>query len=205
MYPTLLVATWNEGKIEELAELLAGVEVEWVGLADLEARGLNIAGVEESGATFRENAILKAAGYACQSGLLTLADDSGLEVDALDGAPGVQTARFGGHGLTSEERYLLLLSELDGVPDEQRTARFRCVVALASPEGLLETAEGAVGGRITTRPSGTGGFGYDPVFFVEEQGQTMAELPAATKNVISHRARAFMALKPALLRHLSAG
>ena len=205
MQRTLLVATRNEGKIKELAELLADVDVEMLGLADLEARGRTITDVEETGHSFRDNAVLKATGYARQSGLLTLADDSGLEVDALDGAPGVQTARFGGEGLTSEERYRLLLEQMEGVPAERRTARFRCVVALASPEGLLETAEGTVSGRITTRPSGAGGFGYDPVFFVEEQGRTMAELPAATKNAISHRARAFMALRPALLRHLSGG
>lgn len=203
MQPTLLVATRNEGKIEELADLLAGVDVAWLGLADLEAQGLVIADVEETGRTFRENAILKAVGYARQSGLLTLADDSGLEVDALGGAPGVHTARFGGEGLTSEERYLLLLAHLEGVPEDQRAARFRCVVALASPEGLLETAEGSVSGRIAASPSGVGGFGYDPVFFVEEQGRTMAELPATTKNTISHRARAVMALKPGLLRRLS--
>lgn len=203
MQPTLLVATRNEGKIEELADLLAGVDVAWLGLADLEAQGLVIADFEETGRTFRENAILKAVGYARQSGLLTLADDSGLEVDALGGAPGVHTARFGGEGLTSEERYLLLLAHLEGVPEDQRAARFRCVVALASPEGLLETAEGSVSGRIAASPSGVGGFGYDPVFFVEEQGRTMAELPATTKNTISHRARAVMALKPGLLRRLS--
>lgn len=203
MPETLLVATRNAGKIEELAELLAGVEVEWLGLADLEAQGLVIADVEETGRTFRENAILKAEGYARQSGLLTLADDSGLEVDVLGGAPGVHTARFGGEGLTSEERYRLLLAHLEGVPEERRAARFRCVVALASPEGLLETAEGSVSGRIAASPSGAGGFGYDPVFIVAEQGRTMAELPAATKNAISHRARAVMALKPGLLRRLS--
>lgn len=205
MYPTLLVATRNEGKIEELAALLADLDVEWLGLRDLEAQGLTITDVAETGQTFRENAVLKAVGYAQQSGLLTLADDSGLEVDALGGAPGVHTARFGGEGLTSEARYRRLLAHLEGVPQDRRAARFRCVVALASPEGLLETAEGQVRGRIAASPSGTGGFGYDPVFYVEEQGRTMAELPAATKNAISHRARAVMAIKPALLRHLSSG
>jgi XTP/dITP diphosphohydrolase len=203
--PTLLVATQNQGKIEELAELLAGVDAEWVSLADLQDQGMNITPAAEIGETFRDNAILKAEGYARQSGLLTLADDSGLEVDALGGAPGVHTARFGGDGLTSEDRYRLLLSHLEGVPEARRAARFRCVVALASPGGLLETAEGSVSGRIATGPSGLGGFGYDPVFFVAEHGRTMAELPATVKNTISHRARAIMALKPALLRHLAGG
>jgi XTP/dITP diphosphohydrolase len=201
--PTLLVATRNEGKIEELAELLADVDVNWIGLAQLEELGTAIQTVAETGDSFRENAVLKAVGYARQSGLLTLADDSGLEVDALGGAPGVHTARFGGDGLTSEQRYRLLLSHMEGVPAAQRAARFRCVVTLASPEGLLESAEGSVSGSIATRPSGSGGFGYDPVFLVDGQGRTMAELPAALKNAISHRARAVMALKPALVRHLS--
>ena len=116
MQRTLLVATRNEGKIKELAELLADVDVEMLGLADVEARGRTITDVEETGHSFRDNAVLKATGYARQSGLLTLADDSGLEVDALNGAPGVQTARFGGEGLTSEERYRLLLEQMEGVP-----------------------------------------------------------------------------------------
>ncbi len=202
MRPRLLVATRNQGKIDELAELLAGVEADWTSLADLEAEGLVVEDVAETGDSFTANAILKAEGYARQSGLLTLADDSGLEVAALGGAPGVYTARFGGAELTSEERYLYLLARLRGVAAAERGAQFRCVVALAAPGGLLATAEGSVAGRIAAGPRGMGGFGYDPVFFVEEQGMTMAELPAAIKNRISHRARAVMALRPALLRIL---
>lgn len=205
MRKTLLVATRNDGKIEELAELLAELDVEWVGLADLDAQAAAVAPVAETGATFRENAILKAEGYARQSGLLTLADDSGLEVAALGGAPGVHTARYGGEGLSSAERYRFLLAQMTGVPVGERSARFCCVVAIAEPDGLLATAEGSVPGHIALEPSGEGGFGYDPVFVVDEdvvgeESKTMAELPAAVKNKISHRARAIAAVKPALLR-----
>jgi XTP/dITP diphosphohydrolase len=203
MHRTLLVATRNQGKMEELAELLAGVDVLWTSLSELEAAGIAIEPVAETGDSFQANAVLKAEGYARQTGLLTLADDSGLEVAALGGAPGVYTARYGGEELTSEERYRYLLAQMRGVGEAERGAQFRCVVALASPAGLLATAEGSVPGRIAQRPSGSGGFGYDPVFLVEEQGQTMAELPAAVKNRISHRARAVTAIKPALLRILA--
>jgi XTP/dITP diphosphohydrolase len=199
MRRTLLVATRNQGKMEELEELLAGVDVVWTSLDELEAQGVAIEPVAETGDSFAANAILKAEGYARQTGLLTLADDSGLEVDALGGAPGVYTARYGGEELTSEERYLYLLAQMRDVGEGERSARFRCVVAVASPGGVLATAGGSVAGRIAGRPSGDGGFGYDPVFFVDEQGLTMAELPAAVKNRISHRARAVMAVKPALL------
>jgi XTP/dITP diphosphohydrolase len=207
MRKTLLVATRNDGKMEELAELLADLDVEWVGLGDLEANGAAVAPVAETGATFRENAILKAEGYARQSGLLTLADDSGLEVAALGGAPGVHTARYGGEGLSSAERYRYLLAQMTGVPVGKRSARFCCVVAIAAPDGLLATAEGSVLGQIALQPSGGGGFGYDPVFVVDEavvgqDGKTMAELPVAVKNQISHRALAIAAVKPALLRIL---
>lgn len=199
MNKRLLVATHNQGKVTEYAELLQDLDVEWLSLEDA---GVTVE-VEETGATFRENAVLKAESYAREAGLLTLADDSGLEVDALNGRPGVQTARFGGEDLNSEERYRLLLERLERVPWGQRGARFRCVVALATPEGgVLETAEGAVEGRIALEPAGDGGFGYDPIFYVEERGATMAELPADVKNRLSHRARAVTAIKPLLQRVL---
>ncbi|MDX1689211.1 MAG: XTP/dITP diphosphatase [Candidatus Promineifilaceae bacterium] len=199
MNKRLLVATHNQGKVTEYAELLQDLDVEWLSLEDA---GVTVE-VEETGATFRENAVLKAETYAREAGLLTLADDSGLEVDAMNGRPGVQTARFGGEDLNSEERYRLLLERLERVPWGQRGARFRCVVALATPEGgVLETAEGAVEGRIALEPAGEGGFGYDPIFYVEERGATMAELPADVKNQLSHRARAVTAIKPLLQRVL---
>lgn len=191
---TLLVGTHNAGKVSEYRELLYDLDATWVGLGEV-----GIAWeVDESGETFEENAILKATRYAETSGLLTLADDSGLEVDALDGQPGVHTARFGGEGLDAIERYLLLLDRLRDVPVERRGARFRCVVALADLAGLMATASGVVEGRIALTPSGNEGFGYDPVFYVPEQALTMAQLPVAVKNQMSHRARALAALRPRL-------
>ncbi len=180
----LLIATGNAGKKREFARLLATLPVEVVGLDDLGLAN----DVEESGATFAENALLKARAYAARSGLLTLADDSGLEVDALGGAPGVQSARYGGPCLDDRGRYELLLANLRAVPDERRTARFRCTIALVAPNGREATAEGACEGRIVHAPRGEHGFGYDPVFWVNNEGCTMAELPPERKNVISHRA-----------------
>lgn len=200
MSKKLLVATHNQGKVAEFAELLQGLDVEWLSLDDA---GVTVE-VDETGTTFRENAVLKAETYAREAGLLTLADDSGLEVDALNGRPGVHTSRFGGEDLDSEERYRLLLERLQRVPWVRRGARFRCVVALATPEGgVLETAEGTIEGRIALAPAGAGGFGYDPVFYIEEQGKTMAQLPADLKNRLSHRARAVTAIKPLLQRVLA--
>lgn len=180
----LLIATGNAGKKREFARLLATLPCEVVGLDDLGLAN----DVEESGATFAENALLKARAYAARSGLLTLADDSGLEVDALGGAPGVQSARYGGPCLDDRGRYELLLANLRAVPDERRTARFRCTIALVAPNGREAAAEGACEGRIVHAPRGEHGFGYDPVFWVNNEGCTMAELPPERKNVISHRA-----------------
>jgi len=133
---------------------------------------------------------LKATAYARTSGLLTLADDSGLEVDALGGEPGTRSARYAGQGASDEDRYRLLLSKLEGMPWQQRTARFRCVIAVARPQGGVHTAQGTCEGVIAFEPRGERGFGYDPVFYVPEHGQTMAELEPEVKNRISHRARA---------------
>lgn len=182
----ILIATHNRGKKAEYAALLQELDAEMVTLTDLDIQEA----VPEDGDTFSENALIKARAYAEMSGLLTLADDSGLEVDALDGAPGVYSARYAGENATDEERYRLLLHNLESVPDERRTARFCCVIALAWPDGRTATAEGACEGRITHEPRGEHGFGYDPVFFVSEYGRTMAELPPEVKNRISHRARA---------------
>lgn len=182
----LLIATRNRGKKREYARLLQGLEAELIALHDLGVTKT----IKEDGASYTENALLKARGYAAATGLLTLADDSGLEVDALDGAPGVLTARYAGEGATDEQRYSLLLEQLKDVPPEHRTARFRCVIALAWPDGRVEITEGVCEGRITREPRGEHGFGYDPVFYVPEYGCTMAELPPEIKNRISHRARA---------------
>ena len=195
MTKTLLVATHNQGKVKEYAEMLSDLDINWQSLDDI---GLTQE-VEESGATFLENALLKAAGYAREAGCLTLADDSGLVVDALDGGPGVTTARYGGPELSSRERYEYLLSNLRGVPSEERTARFVCIIALADAGGtILATAEGRIEGTIAEGPAGDGGFGYDPVFYVPQTGRTMAELPPQTKHTLSHRGNALRAIEPQL-------
>jgi XTP/dITP diphosphohydrolase len=182
----LLVATNNPGKVREYQALLKGLPLT---LTYPAREGIDIE-VEETGSTFAQNAHLKATAYARISGLLTLADDSGLEVDALGGEPGTRSARFAGQGASDEDRYRLLLSKLEGVPWQQRTARFRCVIAVARPQGEVHTAQGTCDGLIAFEPRGEHGFGYDPVFYVPEHGQMMAELEPEVKNRISHRARA---------------
>jgi XTP/dITP diphosphohydrolase len=182
----LLIATHNSGKVKEYQKLLAGLPLELTHLAE---EGLDME-VAETGESFAENALLKATAYARASGLLTLADDSGLEVDTLNGEPGIHSARYAGSEASDEERYQLLLENLKDVPWERRTARFRCVIAVATPDGEVRTAEGTCEGIIAFGPQGEHGFGYDPVFYLPEHGRTMAELPPQTKNNISHRARA---------------
>jgi XTP/dITP diphosphohydrolase len=157
--------------------------------------------VEETGETYTENAFLKARTLARASGLPTLADDSGLEVDALEGAPGVRSARY--RLGTDAVRYRALLRALEGVPEGERTARFRCVAALVLPDGKEFATEGVVEGVIAGTASGEGGFGYDPVFYLPEYGKTMAQLPGEVKNEISHRARAARSMRPILERNLS--
>jgi XTP/dITP diphosphohydrolase len=197
---TVLVATTNLGKVRELRALL-GDAVEWKSLADFPGVGE----VREDGVTFAENARKKAMGYARATGLWTLADDSGLVVDALGGAPGVNSARFSGARAKGADRKVLdrrnmekLLSLLQGVPTEKRTARFICHLCLASPEKVLVETQGTLEGLITEEPAGTGGFGYDPVFFVPQLGKTVAQLGDQEKNAISHRGNAMRKLKPLL-------
>ena len=182
----LLVATGNAGKVLELAELLQGVPFVLVSLRDL---GLPTE-IEEPADTFEGNAVIKAETYAQMSGLLTMADDSGLEVDALDGAPGVHSRRFAGGGASDADRTALVLRRLAGTPWERRTARYRCVLALAAPNEPAITCEGVCSGMIDYGPRGEGGFGYDPVFYLPEYGRTVAELTLEEKNRVSHRARA---------------
>ncbi len=190
----LLVATRNPGKLEEYRELLVNLPAQ---LTSLEDEGIALE-VQEVGRSYLENAVLKARAYARVSGMVTLADDSGLEVAALSGEPGLLTSRYAGPGASDEDRYRLLLRNLEGSQQEERSATFRCVTAVASPRGQVWTAEGTCLGEIASRPSGTGGFGYDPVFYLPEQGSTMAELPPDVKNRISHRARATQAIRPYL-------
>lgn len=190
----VLVATHNHGKLREYAELLSDMDISWLTLDDA-----GIAEeIPETGETFEQNARLKAEGYCRVSGLLTLADDSGLEVDALGGEPGVYSARYGDNGLTDSGRYRLLLSKLESIPDNQRQARFRCAIAVCGPGHVTRIAEGAVEGVIGREPHGEHGFGYDPVFVIPEYQRTLAELGPEIKNKISHRARALVAIKPIL-------
>lgn len=197
----LLVATGNPGKVKEFAELLSDLDVEWLGQKDT---GYDM-DVDETGSTFEENALLKATEWAKLTGHITLADDSGLEVDALNGAPGLYTARYGSPEMTHEERYLYLLENLKDVPKEQRTAQFRCVLAIVAGNGeTLKVAEGICAGRIAFAPQGSHGFGYDPVFIPDGQGgRTMAELMPEEKHPISHRGLAIEALKPFLTSFVS--
>ena len=199
--PKLLVASRNQGKLREYRELLQGVPFQ---LTDLVAEGIQEE-VAETGRTFAENAGLKARRYAAISGLLTLADDSGLEVDALDGEPGVRSSRYAGEHASDADRYRLLLEKLRGVPQEKRTARFHCVIAMAWPSGRVDLLDGVREGIIATGPRGANGFGYDPVFYMPELGATMAELSAEQKNRVSHRYEAARKAKALLTALASDG
>ncbi len=192
----LLVATTNPGKVREYHALLEGLDLELLGLNNI---GITTE-VEENGATYMENAAIKARAYARLSGLLTLADDSGLEVDALNGRPGLHSARY---ARDSAIRIQKLLQELNGVPDEKRAARFQCAIALAWPDGHVEIVNGSCEGRIAYEPRGTNGFGYDPIFFMPEHNATMAELAEDFKNTVSHRARAAQKARMILERMLA--
>ena len=195
--PKLLVATTNPGKQREYRALLREVPAEIVFPDQL---GITL-DVEEDGATFRENAAKKALAFARASGLFTLADDSGLEVDALGGEPGVRSSRYAGEGADDPRRRAFLLEKLRGVPPP-RKARFVCVIAIAAPKGEVHFAEGTCAGEITMAERGTNGFGYDPVFQPEGRPVTMAELSAEEKNRASHRARAAQAAVPILRKIL---
>jgi XTP/dITP diphosphohydrolase len=193
----LLVATNNPGKLEEYQHLLCDLPLE---ITSLREKNIDFE-PEETGGTFEENAILKASAFAERSGLPTLADDSGLEIDKLGGAPGVHSARYGGTRRGEDvRRYQLVLRQLEGVPWAERTARFRCVVAIATPKGQVKTTEGTIEGVIAFEPHGEHGFGYDPIFFIPKYDCTMAQLPPNTKNRISHRARAAQAAMPIIRR-----
>jgi XTP/dITP diphosphohydrolase len=183
---TLLLATRNLHKLEEYRAIFSDLPLNLFSLSDIQLAFE----VEETGNTFAENAQLKARTYAQMSHMLTLADDSGLEIDALGGAPGVHSARYLGRETSYEERFRVILDQLKGIPLDQRSARFRCVIAMASPSGNIRMVEGIVEGVIAESPRGTHGFGYDPIFFLPELGKTFAELEPVDKNRISHRARA---------------
>jgi XTP/dITP diphosphohydrolase len=190
----LVLATGNPGKARELIALLAGIPFEIRTLADYPG----VVMPEETGETYEANALLKARATAERTGLLSLGDDSGIEVEALGGAPGLRSARFGGPGLDDRQRVEHLLRLIEHVPDPARAARFRCVIALVAPGGHEAIVAGECEGRITREPRGSGGFGYDPVFFYPPLGRTFGELSDADKATVSHRGRAAAAARRAL-------
>ena len=200
----LLIATSNPGKVREFREMLGSDRFQWSDLSEHRS----IVPVEETGTTFRANAALKAAYYAKQLQTWALADDSGLEVDALGCKPGVYSARWAEMhqaGQGDADNNALLLQQLETIPDSKRTARFVCVLALSDPSGrIILTARDTVEGRILHAPRGSNGFGYDPLFFIDEMGCTTAELPSARKHEISHRGKALRQLRQLMEEHLQA-
>jgi XTP/dITP diphosphohydrolase len=187
---TLLLATTNQGKLREIRAMLSGLPIDLIGLDDVPP----VEAPEETGATFAANARLKAEYYARATGVLAVAEDSGLEVDALGGEPGVNSARYGGADATYADKFRLIYDGLRAAGVETSPARFVCALALADQQGIRFESRGVVEGRIAPAPSGDGGFGYDPIFFFPPFGQTLAEVPAAEKAAVSHRGQAFRAL-----------
>ena len=186
MRSKLLIATHNKDKFEEISMFFVSLSMEIISLNDL---GINTT-VDETGNTFEENAALKANVYSKESGLLTLADDSGLEVGFLGGEPGIYSARYAGENASDQDRISLLLRKLKHIPLNLRVCRFRCELAISLPDGLVNIFTGECQGSITMAPLGFNGFGYDPVFLIPELGKTMAQLSPEQKNVISHRGKA---------------
>ena len=217
----IVLATGNRGKIAEIRKILSDIDLEVMTFEDFDS----FPDPEETGSSFLENSLIKSKAVHQATGLPALADDSGLEVDYLDGGPGIMSARYGGQGLDDRQRYLKLLEEMGGVPEEKRGARFRCVMTfypvdaelapsvgleqkgsaeLLEEEKIALVTEGFLYGKIAMEPAGEGGFGYDPVFHIPEEGMTAAQLPAERKNSISHRYRALVEMKR-LLSHCCAG
>jgi XTP/dITP diphosphohydrolase len=192
----LLLATTNTNKVREIRELLAGAPVAIVTLAEWP----DVAAPEETGATFEENARAKAVYYAAATGELTVAEDSGLSIEALDGAPGVESARFGGAGLPYPEKFAQIDAALRAKGNRESPARFVCALALVRGDRVLFETRGTIEGRISPEPRGRGGFGYDPIFFYPPYGRTLAEAGNA-KSAVSHRGQAFRALRAFLESH----
>lgn len=197
----LILATNNPHKVREIRAILADLPIEVVDSSAIP----NAPDPEEDGVTMAENAIIKARAFYAATGEWALADDSGLEIDALDGAPGVFSARYAGPGCSFADNNAKVLRLLDGVPEEKRTARFRCVAALATGPDTIETFDGTVEGWITLVNRGSSGFGYDPIFFSPELNQTFAEASAEAKNDVSHRGRAFRAAAARLRELVTSG
>jgi XTP/dITP diphosphohydrolase len=196
MAERLLLATTNAGKVREIRALLEGLPYELIGLDALPT----VQAPEETGSTFAENARLKAEYYSRTTGLTAVAEDSGLEVDALGGAPGVESARYGGADAPYDEKFRLIYKELDRAGVETSAARFVCALALAEHGVVRFESRGVVEGVIARQPSGAGGFGYDPIFFYPPYGATLADVDPARKSAVSHRGHAFRALR----QHLAA-
>ncbi|MEQ8763165.1 MAG: RdgB/HAM1 family non-canonical purine NTP pyrophosphatase [Planctomycetota bacterium] len=196
---TIVLATRNAHKVDEIRDLLSDLPVRIVAADEVEG----LPEVEETGTTLEENAELKANAIARAAGLWALADDTGLEVEALGGAPGVYSARYAFEGCSYEDNNRKLLSELADLPDDRRSARFRCVLALADPKGILARVDGIRGGRILREIRGEGGFGYDPVFFDTELGKTFAELSRREKGLVSHRGQALRRMRDEIARLLA--
>jgi len=182
----IIVATKNRGKLEEIAQLLSGLPYEVISMTDAGVDG----DITEDGSTFEENALIKARAVWNATGDTVMADDSGLEVDYLNGAPGIFSARYAGESAKDEDKYRKLLRELSGVPEDQRSARFVCAIALILPDGREIVVRGTCEGYIAGEPAGVGGFGYDPVFYVPGFGMTFAQMDEDLKNSISHRGNA---------------
>ena len=194
----LVLATKNPGKVREILQICSDWPVTWLTDQDAVAQGLGWPEVEETGRTYLENALLKARAAANATGLPALADDSGIEVDALGGKPGIHSARFAGQHASDQENLRLVVERITEVPPEARTARYRCIAACAWPDGRHRWAEGECEGLLILEPRGSGGFGYDPVFVPQGGDRTMSELSPERKNAISHRGRAFGALRALL-------
>ena len=195
----IIFATTNEGKMDEIREILKDLDIELLSLRDA---GLN-PDIDENGKTFEENAIIKAKTVMKMTGEMALADDSGLEVDYLEKAPGIYSARFLGEDTPYSFKNQYILDQLANVKEKDRSARFVCVIALASPNGEVITRSGVIEGYIADKISGVNGFGYDPIFYLPEYQCTTAELPPEHKNKISHRGLALNAMKEVLIKHIS--
>lgn len=190
----IILATGNENKVREIRQIMEGCGIEIISMKEAGV----FEDITEDGTTFEENAVIKAKTIAAKAGMLTLADDSGLEIDFLDKAPGIYSARFMGENTPYSEKNSAILDKLSGVPDEKRTARFVCAVAAVWPDGKYETVRATLEGIIAHKAAGENGFGYDPIFFLPEKGCTSAELSPEEKNAISHRGKAFRMMREKL-------
>lgn len=195
----IILATNNKSKVKEISEMMSGSDITFVSLADA---GINVE-VEETGTTFEENALLKAREICKLSGKPTISDDSGLEIDALDGAPGIYSSRFMGEDTSYDIKNNALIEKLENVADPDRTARFRCCMALVLPDGREFVTEGAMEGIIAREPKGINGFGYDPILFIPEYNRTSAELSSEEKNNISHRGEALRKMFEVIKKELN--